>query len=951
MSTPPRSARRTPPPTRSSPGSTPSSARSRSAPARARCACSPGAGTGKTRAITHRIAYGVHSGVYQPQRVLARDLHRPGRRRDAHPAARPRRRRRAGPHLPRRRAAPAALLLAAGDRRRRARGDEPQGSGRRRGRRPAAAAVRPHRHPRPRRRDRVGQGQPADPASRMPRRARAQRREPPGPRPHGDGARSSRPTRRSRATAASSTSRTSCCSRSASSTSATTSPAPCAAQYRHFVVDEYQDVNALQQRLLDLWLGERDDLCVVGDPAQTIYSFTGASPRHLLGFPTRYPEAQVVRLVRNYRSTPQIVGLANLVVASGPRAAPRAARCELLAQGRAGPAPELTAHPDDPAEAAAVAAAHRRALVAGGHPAGRDRRSCSAPTPSPRPSSRRWPTRGVPYLVRGGERFFARKEVRDAILLLRGAARSDDGAEPLPELVRDVLLGAGLDPRGARRAAGPPASAGSRWPPSPRSPTTSRAAAPEARLPELVRELDERAAGPARPGRPGRHAGVAARGQGPGVGRRLPRRLLRRPHADLDGRDPRGHRGGAPAALRRASPGPASELLLSWSGRAHPGRPGHPPAVAVPRRRRRASSVRAPARSPASGGAKGGRRQGRKPALPAHCRGCGAELVHRRPAQDRPLRRLPAHLRRGDVRAAARRGGWPSRAAASVPAYVVFTDATLTAIAEREPGSRGRLAQISGVGARKLEHYGAQVLAILGGADAASLLENASAATESDDIADRFTEIVTGNLVKSVVRLARRRVLLTNVKPSGLGGRLGPASRQKEVGPDGEHHDDDRRDADRPASFPCARAASARSALRPPVSGPRGPLCPRRLRMPVSPMSVPRSRATSAVSAAPPPPAILTRSSMSFPPALESHLSRPAPAGPLQAAEPDIRDPRPFCLSGHVFRKSTIVLRPLQQEDSQHQMNQRTRHRSRTGRGPPPGDLGARPVTEAPSPP
>src|SRR5690348_8814372 len=94
------------------------------------------------------------------------------------------------------------------------------------------------------------------------------------------------------------------------------------AQYRHFVVDEYQDVNALQQRLLDLWVGERDDLCVVGDPAQTIYSFTGASPRHLLEFQTRHPKAEVVRLVRNYRSTPQVVGLANLVV-RGPSGAMR----------------------------------------------------------------------------------------------------------------------------------------------------------------------------------------------------------------------------------------------------------------------------------------------------------------------------------------------------------------------------------------------------------------------------------------------------------------------------------------------------------------------------------------------------------------------------------------------------------------------------------------------------
>ena len=110
-------------------------------------------------------------------------------------------------------------------------------------------------------------------------------------------------------------------------------------QYRHFVVDEYQDVNTLQQRLLDLWLGERDDVCVVGDPAQTIYSFTGASPRHLLGFTQRHPRAQVVRLVRNYRSTPQIVGLANLVV-RGPSGGDAAATaCSSRPRAEQAPSP------------------------------------------------------------------------------------------------------------------------------------------------------------------------------------------------------------------------------------------------------------------------------------------------------------------------------------------------------------------------------------------------------------------------------------------------------------------------------------------------------------------------------------------------------------------------------------------------------------------------------------
>src|SRR5665213_229127 len=86
------------------------------------------------------------------------------------------------------------------------------------------------------------------------------------------------------------------------------------AQYRAFTVDEYQDVNLLQQTLLDFWLGDRDDLCVVGDDYQSIYSFTGAGPEHLLGVPARFPQALVVRLEENYRSTPQVLALANRLV-------------------------------------------------------------------------------------------------------------------------------------------------------------------------------------------------------------------------------------------------------------------------------------------------------------------------------------------------------------------------------------------------------------------------------------------------------------------------------------------------------------------------------------------------------------------------------------------------------------------------------------------------------------
>ena len=85
-------------------------------------------------------------------------------------------------------------------------------------------------------------------------------------------------------------------------------------QYRYFTVDEYQDVSPLQQRLLDLWLGKRDEICVVGDPAQTIYSFAGATPSFLLNFTNKYPGAEVIRLSSGYRSTPEIINTANAIL-------------------------------------------------------------------------------------------------------------------------------------------------------------------------------------------------------------------------------------------------------------------------------------------------------------------------------------------------------------------------------------------------------------------------------------------------------------------------------------------------------------------------------------------------------------------------------------------------------------------------------------------------------------
>src|SRR5437763_7619007 len=121
------------------------------------------------------------------------------------------------------------------------------------------------------------------------------------------------------------------------------------AQYRAFTVDEYQDVNLLQQTLLDLWLGDRDDLCVVGDDYQSIYAFTGAGPEHLLAVPQRFPQALVVRLEENYRSTPQVLALANRLVPrlGGAEKVLRATRAD-------GPEPVLRPYASPLDEAAAI---------------------------------------------------------------------------------------------------------------------------------------------------------------------------------------------------------------------------------------------------------------------------------------------------------------------------------------------------------------------------------------------------------------------------------------------------------------------------------------------------------------------------------------------------------------------------------------------------------------------
>ncbi|HEX4832682.1 MAG TPA: ATP-dependent helicase [Trebonia sp.] len=230
--------------------------------------------------------------------------------------------------------------------------------------------------------------------------------------------------------------------------------------FRHFVVDEFQDVNPLQKLLLDAWLGGRDDLCVVGDPRQTIYSFTGATPAYLRSFATDHPGAATVRLVRDYRSTPQVVNVANNLMRAGAGQAGTDGP-DLVSQRPPGPEPSIDEYPDEAAESAGAAARIRHLIALGVPP--REIAILVRINAQTERFEQALADAGVAFTVRGGERFYDRAEVKQALVLLRGAARAvSDGADAtavpdsLPGAVRHVLASAGLTPvppsgRGATR--------------------------------------------------------------------------------------------------------------------------------------------------------------------------------------------------------------------------------------------------------------------------------------------------------------------------------------------------------------------------------------------------------------------------------------------------------------------------------------------------------------------
>ena len=282
--------------------------------------------------------------------------------------------------------------------------------------------------------------------------------------------------------------------------------------FRYFVVDEYQDVNPLQKLLLDAWLGDRAELCVVGDPRQTIYSFTGATPEYLRSFGKDYPDPTIVRLMRDYRSTPQVVAIANRLMRGGPaggaagappgdRSAPPASTGaggpDLVSQRPAGPEPSIEEYPDEAAEAAGVASRVRHLIALGVRP--REIAILVRINAQTERFEHALAEAGVPAAVRGGERFYNRPEVRKALVLLRGAARAEgtgmDAALEAGDLrtaLRDVLSGAGL-------SAAPPAGRGAareRWESLAAIAALAedmQAARPEVTLAEFSAEISRRA--------------------------------------------------------------------------------------------------------------------------------------------------------------------------------------------------------------------------------------------------------------------------------------------------------------------------------------------------------------------------------------------------------------------------------------------------------------------------
>jgi DNA helicase-2/ATP-dependent DNA helicase PcrA len=212
-------------------------------------------------------------------------------------------------------------------------------------------------------------------------------------------------------------------------------------QYRYFTVDEYQDISPIQQRLINAWLGSRKDICVVGDPAQTIYSFAGATPVFLNTFTQRFPEAEVIRLSTGYRSTPEITFAANALLRNSSMGQ------ELTASNDHGLHPSVDGYKDESAEIAGILTQITTLLSEGTAP---QEIAILARTNSQlKGVERAMNSKGLPYQVRSTERFFERQDVRDFLKQVRQASvLPTEGATWIDELrtiAQPYLTGESID--------------------------------------------------------------------------------------------------------------------------------------------------------------------------------------------------------------------------------------------------------------------------------------------------------------------------------------------------------------------------------------------------------------------------------------------------------------------------------------------------------------------------
>ena len=464
-------------------------------------------------------------------------------------------------------------------------------------------------------------------------------------------------------------------------------------QYRTFVVDEYQDVTPLQQRVLEAWLGERDDLTVVGDANQTIYSFNGASPEYLLNFSRTYPQATVVKLQRDYRSTPQVTDLANEVIS---KASGRAAGTRLELQGMREPGPEPTfkAYESEEIEAKEVAGQVLTLLNQG------VKASEIAILYRINAQSEQFEQAladaGVVYQVRGGEGFFRRPEILEAIRVLIAATRRDDLPNDPVAVARAAFVELGLsatEPQGAQ--------ARERW----QSLTA---------LVDLIAQIVED------------HEGIDL----PGVLGELHRRSENKHNPTMEG---------VTLATIHAAKGlewdavflvGLTEKLLPINhaikaGDEHVEEERRLFYVGITRAREHLALSWALAKTTGSRASRERTRflDGVVPGIeesqssnrryrPRRCRVCSGQLSS--PAE-KVLGRHEWCEYEGDEDVFNALRAWRASVAkdSQVPAYVVFSDATLQAISEALPTNEAELLDISGVGPSKLERYGAEVLQII----------------------------------------------------------------------------------------------------------------------------------------------------------------------------------------------------------------------------------------------